>query len=1150
MRMTRSLKGKLLALLVAILSATAACIILLSMQDVRGSMERAASLSADNVLELVRHTVQTTYRNILSDRVQAVTSRKQQLADAGGVAADTIREFAAMARTGLISQEEAKRRALAWVADLDLGGKTYYLVFDQDLHPLAGNTGSIPGGLADVRDIKGRPLLSAMRDTTDVYGSAYAVFDAPRQNGRSPVRVLGYFTDIPEWDWVLSTGINLAAVEQEEARRRQNALEILGQSLGEIRIAASGFAFIFDEQGQLLVAPPEREYPMDRAVAGVVSPDSLKTILQSPPVDGQPLILHVTDAAGDPHDVAIRVFHDKPLGWNVATATFRDELDAPANLLALRQALIIGSIFLVAFIVTAIMVDRVSEPLKRLAGHAVQIGSEDFTEPEPPAVRELDGLAHSRKDEVGLVALALRTMERSLRENVASLLQVTRDRERLDSELRLARTIQMDMLPASPQAHLDLDDAELHATLIPAREVGGDLFHYEQLGKDQLLFAVGDVSGKGVPAALFMALTISLLKSKSRLGVDPARMLHEINQELCRGNASQMFVTLFVGILDLASGALRFASGGHNPPLVASPGGATAYLEITENPMLGILPEAEFSTHTSSIAPGEMIIAYSDGVTEAMSPTRTLFGERRLELVAGKYSDRSPELLSRIVVKALELHEKGAEQSDDVTILVLRRRDHELDRKAESIAERAEAELPEVAHSEEKAEEIRPAAPVAMAAVVEETAEDGTAGEDSAQIATLEDSTDEPIELTESMAASDDAPIELVEPILEPDVELDDEPGLEAAGPIDENIFSQPIVDTDEADGLWDDETGQPGLAFDEDNDLWESDHPELSLREDDGPDGVTAAEAESSARQTHDPTRETARGGDLDAYLVSELGFPAESFAEDATEVDIVIPDESAELDEDVVAQGLDDDFAIEFPPEVSLPAEALNFDDEIPAVDPEPEWSLEIPAADDPESALYLGEELEDLESDDDLPVDIPASAFVDAMAKAGVGPGSIPEPPNLDDFRLTADPEDLLDEEEDMQLLTFSGLQPEDDDQGVLPPPSPGAPDGYYGEALEDGGFEVLPSPPGELYARNPELMDTTLAPADDPASFITILPDVEIHPRFTDEDEEFVLDESDENGYAEVDLGEDGDLYEDIYLDEHAIDTIEADGNPGS
>lgn len=1137
MRMTRSLKGKLLALLVAILSATAACIILLSMQDVRGSMERAASLSADNVLELVRHTVQTTYRNILSDRVQAVTSRKQQLADAGGVAADTIREFAAMARTGLLSQEEAKRRALNWIADLDLGGKTYYLVYDENLQPLAGNTGSMAGGLADVKDIKGRPLLSGMRDKTDIYGSAYAVFDAPRRSDLSPVRVLGYFTDIPEWDWVLSTGINLAAVEQEEARRRQNALEILGQSLGEIRIAASGFAFIFDQQGQLLVAPPAREYPMDRAVAGVVAPDSLATILRSAPADGHPLTLHVMDADGEPHDVDIRVFHDKPLGWNVATATFQDEIDAPANLLALRQALIIGSIFLVAFIVTAVVVDRVSEPLKRLAGHAVQIGSEDFTEPEPPAVLELEGLAKSRKDEVGLVALALRTMERSLRENVASLLQITRDRERLDAELRLARTIQMDMLPASPQAHLDTDDAELHAVLIPAREVGGDLFHYEQLGEDQLLFAVGDVSGKGVPAALFMALTMSLLRSKSRPGADPAHMLHEINQELCRGNASQMFVTLFVGILDLATGALRFASGGHNPPLVASPGGATAYLEITENPMLGILPEAEFSPHAHTIAPGEMIIAYTDGVTEAMSPTRTLFGERRLELVAGKYSDRSPELISKIVVKALEMHEKGAEQSDDVTILVLRRRDHELDRKARSIAARAEAELPDMDRSSRMVETIPPAT-VAAAPVSAEDIEDMKSAVE------VEDSADDPIELTEPLAASDDEPIELTEPITEPE--------LAAVSPIDENIFSQPIDDSDEDDGLLDEESGQSALILDEDDDIWESDHPELALQDDVAPDERGAGEAESPALQTHDPARETARGDTLDSYLASELGFPAEDFAEDTTEAEIIIPDERAEvdLDEEIIAQGLDDDFAVEFPPEVSLPAEALNFDEDFPAVDPEPEWSLEIPASDDPASALYLGEELEDLESDDDLPVDIPASAFAEAMVKAGVEPGSIPEPPNLDDFRLTADPEDLLDEEEDMQLLAFGSMAAEEEDRDELPPPSPAAPDGYYGEALEDGGFEVLPSPPGELYARNPELMDTTLAPADDPASFITIHSEVKVFPRYADEDEEFVLDESDENGYAEVDLGEDGDRYEDIYLDEHAIDTIEADENRGS
>ncbi|MFW5733803.1 MAG: SpoIIE family protein phosphatase [Oceanidesulfovibrio sp.] len=1009
--MTRSLKGKLLALIVAILVATAACVILISMQDVRTSMERAEERSTDNVLELVRHTVETTYRNLLFERVEAVTSRKQRLADAADVAVDAISEFADLAENGILPPQQARRLALDWIADLNLGETAYYLVYDDSLRPLVRNFAPGLGRLAGVEDIKGRPLLAGMFQEVQKYGNAYSVFHAPRTLSDQPARLLGYFAHVPEFDWVLSTGLDIADVQREETRRRETALRILGQSLREIRIADSGFAFIFDGRGRLLVAPPERTAPMDEAVAEIVSPESLASLITAAQNRTNPVTLQVHDAEGDPHAADVRVFRHPPLDWYMAVASFQDEVAAPAQSLAIRQAIIIASVFLVAFIITAIVVDKISDPLKRLAGHAVQIGSEDFTAPEPPAVYELEKLAKNRRDEVGLVALALRTMERSLRENVLGLLQATKERERIDYELHMARTIQMDMLPAAPDAHLDEDGAELHALLIPAREVGGDLFHYERLGPGRILFAVGDVSGKGVPASLFMALTMSLLKSKTHQVADPGRMLLEINDELCRGNNSQMFVTLFVGILDTEDGDLRYASGGHNPPLMLRADGSTQFLTVTEDPMLGILPAASYTTHLHVVPPGGAIIAYTDGVTEAMNPSRALFGERRLELVVRTYANRSAEMLNRILVKAVQIHEGEAEQSDDITLLVLRRRDQADERMAP--AEKTGQASPDTAHPAHR--DWREAPPIL---------------------------------------------------------------------PIDEY------------------------------------------------------AEHEATARDEY-----------LEAFLnhenqTAKYGAPPE----EEREVEIVIPDQAPglALDENALAQGLEDEFDDGYPA-VDPTAEGAAFiqkDAEDEPLDLAPEWTVSIPAEDDAHSTLYLGEELEDLESDDDLPLGMPESIFTAEYGGAGRDAGlDIPEPPDLDAFRLTADPEELLEDEDELALLEFD--VDEEELGRDLPAPNPAAPDGYSGETPPEGGFEVIPPPPGEMYAQNPEIYDGKLEPYDDPANLVAIHSDVRVHPDYQEEDMEFVLDDEDENGYAEMELSDEGERYEDLYLDDDAIVTIESD-----
>jgi sigma-B regulation protein RsbU (phosphoserine phosphatase) len=206
------------------------------------------------------------------------------------------------------------------------------------------------------------------------------------------------------------------------------------------------------------------------------------------------------------------------------------------------------------------------------------------------------------------------------------------EKQRIDSELRVAREIQMAMIPA-PALSEDPRYA-VHAVLKPAREVGGDLYNVFALDGDRLALAIGDVAGKGVPASLHMAMTQKLLKALARNDESPASLLGRLNRELCEGNETLTFVTLFVAFCDVRSGEVVFGNGGHNPPYRVCQD-RVERLRLDPGLALGIREEAIYSDQRIQLLPGEVLFLYTDGVTEAMNEREALFGDERLQACLG-----------------------------------------------------------------------------------------------------------------------------------------------------------------------------------------------------------------------------------------------------------------------------------------------------------------------------------------------------------------------------------------------------------------------------------------------------------------------------------------------------------------------------------
>ena len=242
----------------------------------------------------------------------------------------------------------------------------------------------------------------------------------------------------------------------------------------------------------------------------------------------------------------------------------------------------------------------------------------------------------------------------------------------IGSELDIARNIQQAILPQHFPSFPGHKEFDLYANMTPARKVGGDFYDYFMLDDEHLGFAIGDVSGKGIPAAIFMAVSRTSLRAIAMRGLSPDSCLQEMNDLLQAENKTQMFVTVFYGILNIRTGLLRFSNAGHTSPYLLGKDGAVRQLEITGNFVIGALAGTNYSSKELHLRPGESIVLYTDGVTEAMNPIEEQFSEARLAdclTVCDQLSSR--EIVQNVIGTVTEFAKDGA-QYDDITVLALK----------------------------------------------------------------------------------------------------------------------------------------------------------------------------------------------------------------------------------------------------------------------------------------------------------------------------------------------------------------------------------------------------------------------------------------------------------------------------------------------
>jgi len=318
---------------------------------------------------------------------------------------------------------------------------------------------------------------------------------------------------------------------------------------------------------------------------------------------------------------------------------------------------------IVLYVVCKRTVKRVTKPLRQLAKSADEVAKGNFD-------ASLPELKHN--DEIMLLRDSFENMQQSLSKYIEELTTTTASKSAIENELKIAHDIQMSMLPKTFPPFPNRSDLDIFGRLTPAKAVGGDLFDFF-IREERLFFCIGDVSGKGVPASLVMAVTRSLFRNISAHESKPDLIVKAINDSLASGNESNMFVTLFVGVLHLPTGILHYCNAGHDAPLLI--GRNVIPLAVESNIPAGVMAEWQFSEQQADLTSGTTIFLYTDGLTEAEDATHAQFGEERMLEVARQTITRKPTDAMQLIdqmTSAVRAFVGDAEQSDDLTMLAIK----------------------------------------------------------------------------------------------------------------------------------------------------------------------------------------------------------------------------------------------------------------------------------------------------------------------------------------------------------------------------------------------------------------------------------------------------------------------------------------------
>lgn len=458
-------------------------------------------------------------------------------------------------------------------------------------------------------------------------------------------------------------------------------IEDINASIVNAEVGEEGYAFLIDQNGIVISAPNLEVGPDGNYKQVKLSEQRGFSAVVEAMLAGESGFLEAQ--ADEPLFVS---YAPVPVsGWSLGMVLPREEVVAPAAamydhimaetgettgavssmtaIMLVFFALAIVVIVVIVMIATRVQSRRLTDPIRTLTQGAQTIGAGNLD-------YEIDV---NTGDELEILGDTINHMTVSLKEYMTNLEAITADRERIAAELGVAATIQTSMLPCIFPAFPEREEFNIFADMHPAKKVGGDFYDFFLTDPDHLWVVIADVSGKGVPAALFMVIAKTLIKNQAGSCGDPGEVLGVVNNQLCENNDAAMFVTCFVGVLDIPTGKFTFANAGHNAPLLYRAGGAYDWLKVKPGFVLAGLDNMQFTSEELTMHRGDRLYLYTDGVTEALNPAEELYGEDRLlETMNREDVKKQPiEKVVEAVQEDIHVYADGAEQADDITMLLL-----------------------------------------------------------------------------------------------------------------------------------------------------------------------------------------------------------------------------------------------------------------------------------------------------------------------------------------------------------------------------------------------------------------------------------------------------------------------------------------------
>jgi sigma-B regulation protein RsbU (phosphoserine phosphatase) len=461
-------------------------------------------------------------------------------------------------------------------------------------------------------------------------------------------------------------------------------MEKISEIVSGAKIGESGYAFLLNNRGEVVITP-KSEFLTDESGA-LIGENYLNNTdenirkLGDSMVLGQSGIMRVTL---DNEDVFVAFAPLSRTGWSIGVVMPNAEVTAPVtamradiNKLIYESETAVNSYMTTAvtFVVIAVLLvlllavilsfrfsTTISKPISLLTEEAGEIGKGNLDHTITIMTGdELEELAHAFNMMTGELKLYMKDFEK-----------VTADKERIATELNVATNIQASMLPHIFPPYPDRTEFDLFGSMEPAKEVGGDFYDFFLADEKTLAVVIADVSGKGVPAALFMVIAKTLIKNNAQMNKSPAQVFNEVNNILCESNEGGMFVTCFMGYLNVETGVFDYVNAGHNPPVIKRIGGSWEFLPCKPGFVLAGMEDIKYKPQSTTLSKGDMIYMYTDGVTEAVDQVEDLYGEKRLIGTLNEDLDLNIHDIIKTIRLDINNFANGAEQADDITMLML-----------------------------------------------------------------------------------------------------------------------------------------------------------------------------------------------------------------------------------------------------------------------------------------------------------------------------------------------------------------------------------------------------------------------------------------------------------------------------------------------